>query len=185
MVFPTARGDEADPAERAARVQSQAQASSALAAEFQGLRRKAKQVYYCIEGIGMRVSAISIPFQSLGVLAGGRFTKQGMPIMRSVQPASGNPGEVQVFQGENLWARTIAGRYRSGRRPDSKVPIVEQTGTSTAPPIPPEVNPVRFARIVLPTDNPPAARAGQKSLSNRKRQNCFRPFRVIGSNQLD
>jgi hypothetical protein len=78
-----------------------------------------------------------------------------MPMMRSVEPASGKIGDVLVIEGENLGRDSVAGLYLTDGKTDVKVAIVEQTVTSIKFRIPPEAKPGRLAFLVLTKDKPP------------------------------
>lgn len=105
--------------------------------------------------IEMRISAISIPLLVAFALPESLPSQAGMPIMRSVEPASGRIGDVLVITGENLGPESVAALYLTDGKTDVKVPIIEQTATSIRFRIPPEAIPGRLALMVLTRDKPP------------------------------
>jgi hypothetical protein len=103
----------------------------------------------------MRISAISISLLFALAPPAGLPFQAGMPIMRSVEPASGKIGDVLVIEGENLGQESVAALYLTDGKTDVKVPIIEQTGTSIKFRIPLEAKPGRLALMVLTKDKPP------------------------------
>ena len=103
----------------------------------------------------MRISVISIPLLVALDLPEGLSPQAGMPMMRSVEPASGKIGDVLAVEGENLGQESVAGLYLTDGKTDIKVPIIEQTGTSIKFRIPSEAKPGRLALMVLTKDKPP------------------------------
>ena len=103
----------------------------------------------------MRISAISIPFLIALALPAGLPFQARMPMMRSVDPASGKKGDVLVIEGENLGQESVAALYLTDGEIDVKVPIIEQTAESIKFRIPSEAKPGRIALMVLTKDKPP------------------------------
>jgi hypothetical protein len=103
----------------------------------------------------MRISTISIPLLVALTLPAGLRSQGGMPMMRSVEPESGKPGDVLAIQGENLGQEAVAALYLTDGKIDIKVSIIEQTATSIRFRIPPEAKPGRLALMVLTKDKPP------------------------------
>jgi hypothetical protein len=77
-----------------------------------------------------------------------------MPLMNSVEPASGKVGDVLLIQGTNLGQDIVAGLYLTDGKTDLRVLMIEQTSTSIRFRIP-EVKPGRFALMVLTKDPDP------------------------------
>src|SRR5512132_3509641 len=103
----------------------------------------------------MRFSAISIPLFATLAVPVVLFSQPAMPSMRSVEPASGRPGDVLAIEGENLGNDRVAGLYLTDGKTDIKAPIIQQTATSIKFRIPADAKPGRLALMVLTTENPP------------------------------
>lgn len=103
----------------------------------------------------MGMSLLSIPLLVALALPASSQSPAGMPLMRSVEPASGKLGDVLTVEGANLGQDTVAALYLTDGKADVKVPIVEQTATSIKFKIPPEAKPGRFALMVLTKDKEP------------------------------
>ena len=96
----------------------------------------------------MRISLLSIPL--LIALAPANLQSQdGMPLISSVEPASGKVGDVLSIQGANLGQDNVAALYLTDGNTDLKVVMIEQTSTSIKFRIPSEAKPGRFAPVVL------------------------------------
>ena len=103
----------------------------------------------------MRISAISIPFLLVLAFPPGLSAQNHMPMMRSVEPASGKVGDVLEIEGENLGPEIVAALYLTDGETDMKVPIVEQKVSSIKFRIPSGVKPGRLTLMVLTRDKPP------------------------------
>jgi hypothetical protein len=97
----------------------------------------------------MGIPALWIPVLVALTLPANPQSQAAMPMMRSVEPASGRVGDVLVVQGANLGQDNVAALYLTDGKTDIKVPIIEQTATSIKFRIPPEAKPGRFALMVL------------------------------------
>jgi len=73
--------------------------------------------------------------------------------MPSVEPASGEAGDVLVIEGESLGQENVTALYLADGQADIKVPIIEQTATSIKFRIPLEAKPGRLALMVSPRKN--------------------------------
>jgi hypothetical protein len=102
-----------------------------------------------MEGIEMRISLLSIPLLIALALPANLQSQDGMPLMSSVEPASGKVGDVLSIQGANLGQDNVAALYLTDGNTDLKVLIIEQTPTSIKFRIPPEAKPGRYAPMVL------------------------------------
>ncbi len=102
----------------------------------------------------MRLSLLSIPLLVALALPAHAF-QTGMPVMSSVDPASGKVGDVLVIQGLNLGQDNVAAVYLTDGKADIKVVVVAQTSTSIRFKIPLEAKPGRFALMVLTTGKEP------------------------------
>ena len=103
----------------------------------------------------MRMSFLSIPLLLAFTAASHSPPQSGMPMMNSVEPASGKVGDVLLIQGTNLGQDIVAGLYLTDGKTDLKVPMIEQTSTSIRFRIPLEVKPGRFALMVLTKEADP------------------------------
>ena len=103
----------------------------------------------------MRISLLSIPLLLALTSAPHSPPKSGMPLMNSVEPASGKVGDVLLIQGANLGQDIVADLYLTDGKTDLKVLMIEQTSTSIRFRIPLEVKPGRFALMVLTKDPDP------------------------------
>ena len=97
----------------------------------------------------MRISLLSIPLLLAFALPPILQPQAGMPLISSVEPASGNVGDVLSIQGSNLGQDDVAALYLTDGKTDCKVLIVEQTSTSIRFKIPPDAKRGRFALMVL------------------------------------
>jgi hypothetical protein len=97
----------------------------------------------------MRISALSIPLLIAFALPAGLQTQSAMPMMTSVEPASGKAGDVLNVQGTNLGQDHVAALFLTAGEADIKAQIIEQTDTSIKFRIPPEAKAGRFALMVL------------------------------------
>jgi len=103
----------------------------------------------------MRISLILIIILAALSLPAGAPPQTGLPLIQSVEPASGKVGDVLAIKGENLGRATVAGLYLTDGVNDVKVTIIEQTATSMKFKIPPEAKPGRVALMVLTNEKPP------------------------------
>jgi IPT/TIG domain len=97
----------------------------------------------------MRISLLSIPLLLVLAPPANPQLQTGIPLMSSVQPASGKVGDVLSIQGTNLGRDFVAALYLTDGKTDCKVPMIAQTSTSIKFKIPPEAKPGRFALMVL------------------------------------
>jgi hypothetical protein len=99
----------------------------------------------------MRFSLLSIPLLLVVAFAlpPNLYCQAGLPMISTVDPASGKIGDVLMIQGANLGQDTVAGLYLTDGKTDVKVLITEQTPTSIRFRIPREAKPGRFALMVL------------------------------------
>lgn len=97
----------------------------------------------------MRISLLSIPLLFVLALPANLHAQSGMPLISSVEPASGKVGDVLSIQGVNLGPDNVAALYLTDGNADLKVPVIEQTSTSIRFKIPSEAKPGRFALMVL------------------------------------
>jgi len=97
----------------------------------------------------MRISLLSIPLLVVLALPPNLHAQSGMPLISSVEPASGKVGDVLSIQGVNLGPDNVAALYLTDGNADVKVPVIEQTSTSIRFKIPSEAKPGRFALMVL------------------------------------
>ena len=97
----------------------------------------------------MGVFALSIPLLVAFVLPAGSPPQAPMPVMTSVEPASGRVGDVLVVRGESLGPERVAALYLTDGKADIKVQIIEQTASTIRFKIPPEAKPGRMALMVL------------------------------------
>jgi hypothetical protein len=113
----------------------------------------------------MRISAISILLLVAIALPASLPSQAGMPLMRSVEPASGKAGDVVVVEGENLGQENVAAVYLTDGQADIKVQIIEQTATSIKFRIPPETKPGRLALVPMRAGIHAMRKAGSTSLA--------------------
>jgi hypothetical protein len=100
--------------------------------------------------------AFSIPLLLAFAALGGAPQVQGpMPMMNSVEPASGRVGDTLAIRGENLGSDNVAALYLTDGKVDIKVAIVEQTARTLRFKIPPEAKPGRLALMVLTREAAP------------------------------
>ena len=97
----------------------------------------------------MGLSLLSIPLLVAVALQANPQPPSGMPLMSSVEPASGRIGDVLAIQGANLGQDSVAALYLTDGKTDVKLLIIEQTSTSIRFRIPPEAKPGRFSLMVL------------------------------------
>ncbi|MBZ5728329.1 MAG: IPT/TIG domain-containing protein [Acidobacteriia bacterium] len=97
----------------------------------------------------MRISLLSIPLLLAVAAPANPQPQSGMPLMSSVEPASGKVGDVVAIQGVNLGQDIVAELYLTDGKTDLKVAMIEQTSTSIKFRIPPEAKPGRLALMVL------------------------------------
>ncbi len=103
----------------------------------------------------MRLSLLSIPLLVALALPANSQSQAGMPLMRSVEPASGRVGDVLTVEGANLGQDSVAALYLTDGKADWKVPIIQQVDTSIKFKVPPEAKPGRFALMVLTKEKQP------------------------------
>jgi hypothetical protein len=101
-----------------------------------------------VEDIQMKISMIWIALLLL-FAAPTRGQTGSLPMMSSVDPLSGRPGDVMTARGDHLGADTVAALYLTDGTIDIKVEIVEQTTTLLKFKIPRAVKPGRLALMVL------------------------------------
>jgi hypothetical protein len=97
----------------------------------------------------MGFSLLSIPLLVALAMPASPQSPSGMPLMSSVEPASGRVGDVLTIHGVNLDQDNVSALYLTDGKTDIKVPIVEQTAASIRFKIPPEAKPGRFSLMVL------------------------------------
>ncbi len=102
-----------------------------------------------VEGIEMRISLLSIPLLLAAFQPAPLRSQSGMPLIHSVEPASGKTGDVLVAHGASLGQDSVAALYLTDRKNDYKVVVIEQTAESIRFRIPSEAAPGRFALMVL------------------------------------
>jgi hypothetical protein len=73
----------------------------------------------------------------------------GLPMMNSVEPSSGHPGELITAHGSNLGSDCVAVLYLTDGKSDTKVEMVEQTATVVKFKIPAEMKSGRLGLMVL------------------------------------
>lgn len=103
----------------------------------------------------MGIASISMALLVAFALPAGLQAQAVMPLMSSVEPASGKPGDVLVVTGSNLGRDQVSAVYLTDGAADWKLPIVEQTETSIRFRIPPDAKPGRYALMVLTRENTP------------------------------
>ena len=77
------------------------------------------------------------------------YAQAAMPLLTTVEPASGTNRDVFTVTGNNLDQETVAALYLTDGKMDVKVVIVEQTATSIKFQIPVGIAKGRFALMVL------------------------------------
>lgn len=97
----------------------------------------------------MGISLLSIPLLLALAPPPNLQPQSAMPLMSSVEPASGKVGDVLSIQGVNLGQDTVAELYLTDGETDLKVAMIEQTSTSIKFRIPREAKPGRLALMVL------------------------------------
>ncbi len=97
----------------------------------------------------MGISLLSIPLLLALAPPPNLQPQSAMPLMSSVEPASGKVGDVLSIQGVNLGQDTVAELYLTDGETDLKVAMIEQTSTSIKFRIPPAAKPGRLALMVL------------------------------------
>jgi len=103
----------------------------------------------------MRISATLIMFLAALSLPAAGPPQSSMPTIRSVEPASGKPGDLLEIQGENLGRAEVAALFLTDGEADIKVTIIEQTAKSIKFKIPSQAKPGRFALMVLTNEKTP------------------------------
>ncbi len=97
----------------------------------------------------MRISLLAIRLLFVLMAATLLQSQSGMPLLRSVEPASGKAGDVLTVTGENLGHDDVAELYLTDGNNDFKASIVEQTSTSMQFKLPAEAKPGRYSLMVL------------------------------------
>ncbi len=96
----------------------------------------------------MRISVLWITLLLIcAVPAWGQ--SNSLPIMSSVEPASGRPGDIMVARGANLGPENVTALYLTDGTIDIKVEMIEQTAVTVKFKIPAAVRPGRLALMVL------------------------------------
>jgi len=103
----------------------------------------------------MGVFALSIPLFLAFALPGGPPPQAVMPVMSSIEPASGRVGDTLVIHGEHLGRENVAALYLTDGKVDLKVPEIEQTPTTIRFKIPSGTKPGRLALMVLTKEADP------------------------------
>ena len=97
----------------------------------------------------MKISLMLLPLLFALTLAARPQSQSGMPLMSSVEPASGRVGDVVSIKGVNLGQDSVAELYLTDGKSDVKASIIEQTSTSIKFKIPSDAKPGRFSLMVL------------------------------------
>jgi hypothetical protein len=100
----------------------------------------------------MRLSLFTIPLLfALSLPGAPPGSESRMPMMTSVEPASGASGDILTVQGANLGKDDVAAVFLTDGNNDLKAIIVDQTSTSLKLKVPAEAKAGRFALMVQTT----------------------------------
>ncbi len=99
---------------------------------------------------------ISLAILTAAAAGNGGTTPRPTPMLSSVQPATGQTGDLLTVSGIYLDAAYVRELYLTAAGQDVKAEIVQQSGTSIRFRIPASVKPGRYCLTVLTTEEPPS-----------------------------